>query len=143
MITVSLFKLAGAFLITSAIIFSPNVQGQDVVKKVVFAKGSSQAVLNGNLPRSFADYHAYTLKIRKGQQLSIDLQTAEKDAYVAIYETRVLGPDEDAILANEEHARSWSGAVPITSTYSVQVYGSSSVDEPSSGSPYKLKISVK
>ena len=134
---------AAAFLILTAILFSPNLLAQDVVRKVVFAKGSSQAVVAGRLPRSFADYHAYTLKIRKGQTLSISLETANKDAYVAVYETRILGPDEDAILANDEHSRSWSGPVPVTSTYSVQVYGSSSIDHPSSESPYKLTISVR
>ena len=130
-------------LIIQSVIYTPDLFAQDVVKKVVFAKGSSEAVLKGRLPRSFADYDAYTLKIRKGQKLTIDLETSEQDAHVAIYETQVLGPDEDSILGNDQHSRSWSGTVPVTSTYSVQVYGSSSVDHSSSAAPYKLTISVR
>jgi hypothetical protein len=136
------FQTVALLLIIPSVIYTPDLIAQDVVKRVVFSKGSSEAVLTGRLPRSFADYHAYTLKIRRGQKLTIDLETSEQDAYVAVYETQVLEPDEDAILGNDKHSRSWTGTVPVTSTYSVQVYGSSSVDHSSSAAPYRLTISV-
>jgi len=95
------------------------------------------------LPRKYADYDSYVLRAKKGQALSVKLTSADPDAYFAVYETQELGPDEDAILANDEKSREWSGKLPIKSEYSVQVYGVSSIDDGDSGAAYTIEISLR
>jgi hypothetical protein len=62
----------------------------------------------------------------------------------AIYETKELGPDEDMILPNNENLRLFTGKLPITSEYSVQVYGVSSIDDKDpTGAAYTIEISIR
>jgi hypothetical protein len=52
---------------------------------------------------------------------------------------------EDAIYANnDEKLRAWSGKLPITSEYSVQIYGVNSIDDKDpSGAAYTIEISLR
>lgn len=136
-------RLAIALLVGS-FIFSPAVSWAQVSKRVVFAKGKMSVSYRGKLPRKYTYYDSYVLRAKKGQVLSVKLTSKDPDAYFAIYETRELGPEEDAILANDEQSREWSGKLPIKSEYSIQVYGVGSIDDvDSSGAAYTIEISLR
>jgi hypothetical protein len=98
------------------------------------------AVYRGKLPRD-PDYDAYFFPARASQTLTVKLISDDPEAYVAIYETKQLGPDKDTVLANVERARNWSGRLPVTGEYSVQVY-----DPAENGLnrfAYKIEISLR
>jgi hypothetical protein len=119
------------------------VHGQ-IVKRVSFQKGQSAAVFKGKLPRNYADYHAYVLRARKGQTLTVKLITDDVDASITVFETKTLGPGEDGITPEEpKPLREWSGRLPLTSEYSVQIYGPDNIDKKGTGKTFTLEISVK
>ncbi len=63
---------------------------------------------------------------------------------LTVYETKELGPMDDAIYANnDEKLRAWSEKLPITSEYSVQIYGVSSIDSHSASGAYTIAISLR
>jgi hypothetical protein len=128
-------------LLALAFTVSPAVWGANVEKRVVFPKGKTSVSFKGKLPRHANDYDAYFFRAKAQQTLSIKLTSDDPEAYVAIFETRELGPVEDSMLANDEKSRQWSGKLPISSEYSVQVYGTSS-DQASSGAAYTIEISL-
>lgn len=130
-------------LLTGSFVFSPEVSGAEMTKRVVFAKGKTSVSYKGELPRNYANYDSYYFRAKKGQTLSLKLTTADPHAYLAVFETKELGPDEDAILANDEKSRQWSGKLPIKSEYSIQVYGVSTIDDDSSGAAYTLEITLR
>ncbi len=137
-------KLTVVLAVTISFVFSPQVTEAQVEKRVLFRKSKTSAVFTGKLPRFYADYDAYVLRARKGQTITVKLTTTEPGASFAIYETKVYGPDEDLIFPQNEMNRRYNGRLPITSEYSVQVYGVSSSDSPnSSGSPYTIEISLR
>lgn len=141
-LSLTIRSLAIVLLVVS-FVFSPEVLGAEVTKRVVFPKGKKSVSYKGKLTREYASYDSYLLRAQKGQTLTVKLTTADRDAYFAIYETKMLGPDEDAILANDEKSRRWSGKLPIKSEYSVQVYGVSTIDDDSSGAAYTIEISLR
>jgi len=115
---------------------------QTIEKRVVFAKGKYSATYAHKLPSRYADYDAYVLRAKKGQTLTVKLHADDPNAYISIYEIKVLGPDEDSIIGDIEYPRQWSGTLPITSEYSVQVYGPRSIDGRAHGS-YTIEISIR
>ena len=136
--------LAACLSVFLIVLFSAEISAQ-VEKRVVFAKGKYGASYKGTLPRNYADYDAYVLRAKRGQTLSFKLTTNDPNAYVAVFETQQeLGPDEDMISAGEEqYPRIWSGKLPVTSEYSVQVYGARSFGQTSSRAPYTIEITVR
>lgn len=132
-------------VIAIAVILSAQILvNAQVERRVVFAKGKNSATHSGKLPRNYADYDAYVFRAKRGQTLSVKLTSSDPIAYVVVYETKQLGPDEDMISAGpDEFQREWSGALPITSEYSVQVYGVRSSGERSNRTTYTLEISLK
>jgi hypothetical protein len=127
-----------------SLVFSPEVIGQQVEKRVVFAKGKTSATYSGKLPKAYADYDAYILKAKKGQTITVKLTSDDPNASFAIYETENLGPSEDQIVAQDPKVRTFSGKLPITSEYAVQIYGVNSFEQgDGSGATYTIEISVK
>lgn len=136
-------RLVIALLVVS-FVFSPEVSGAEITKRVVFPKGKKSVSYKGKLTRQYASYDAYLLRAKKSQTLTVKLTTTDRDASFAVYETKELGPDEDTILPNNETLRQWTGKLPITSEYSVQVYGVSSIDDTdASGAAYTIEISLR
>ncbi len=126
------------------LVFSPETFADGIEKRVVFPKGKKTVSYKGKLPRDYADYDAYVLKARKGQTITVKLTTAESTASFAIYETKIFGPDEDLIFPQNELNRAYTGKLPITSEYSIQVYGVTSSDGGrSSGAAYTIEISLR
>lgn len=126
----------------AAVILVTNAAAGDVVRKVVFPRGKNTVVYRGKLPNKFADYHAYTIKLKKGQRLTVKLTTPDDDASFSIFETRRLGPAEDLIFDSKPDYRQFSGLAPITSEYSIQIYGVKDIDDKASGAPYSVEITV-
>ncbi len=133
--------LAVGLLLFLALAFSAQAQ---TVKRVQFQKGKTVASFKGKLPLQYADYDAYVLRARKGQTLSVKLITDDADASITVYETKILGPGEDAITPEEPKPLSeWSGKLPLTSEYSVQIYGPPNFAQKGTGKTYTIEISVK
>jgi len=114
-------------------------QGKE--QAIRFAKGSAaSATYKGRVPKSEYDYDAYLLKRAKaGQVLGFTLESADPAARVVVYAME-LGPTEDLIAPAKlggAPLRKWSGKLPVTGGYSVQVYGKRP------GTSYTLKVSLK
>lgn len=136
-------SLAVFLAIFSFVLFVEKTSAQ-VEKRVVFAKGKYSATYRGSLPRNYPDFDAYFFRARRGQTLTFKLTTAEPDAWVTVYETQdELDPTEDIVPADIEYPRSWSGTLPVTSEYSVQVYGVRQDGGPSKRSAYTIEITIR
>ena len=101
--------------------FSSAIYGASVEKRVALPKGRGSVTYRGKLPKQY-DYDAYIVPAKKGRFITVRLVSTDPDAYVAIYETKVLGPDEDTILASDRRFAQWTGQVPVNGEYSIQVY---------------------
>jgi hypothetical protein len=127
-----------------SLVFSPEVIGKQVEKRVVFPKGKATVSYSGKLPKAYADYDAYILKAKKGQTISVKLITDDPNASFAIYETENLGPSEDQIVGQDTKVRTFTGKLPITSEYAVQIYGVSSFEQgDGTGAAYTIEITLK
>lgn len=105
-------------------LFPQEIFGSTVEKRVLFPKGKGTLTFRGKLPREF-DYDAYVFAAKKGRYVTVKLISTDSDAYLAIYETKTLGPDQDAILPNDKRSVEWTGQLPVGGEYSVQVYDAS------------------
>ena len=119
---------------------APLLARQGKEQAVRFAKGSATATYKGRVPKSEYDYDAYLLKrARAGQTLGFTLESADPAARVVVY-AMDLGPADDLIAPAKlggAPLRKWSGKLPVTGGYSVQVYGKRP------GTLYTLKVSLK
>src|SRR5687768_4591403 len=78
----------GIDLIVVSFIYSPEVSGAEITKRVVFPKGKTSVSYKGSLTREYASYDSYLLRARKGQTITVKLTTTDRDASFAIYETK-------------------------------------------------------
>ena len=104
--------------------------------QVRFAKGRSSASYNGALPVGTAEYDAYVLRARAGQTLTVSLDSEDEKAYLVVY-SMDLGPGEDRITP-EGAVRDWTGPLPVSGQYSVQVY-----TDGAGGDAYRVEIGVR
>lgn len=128
-------------LLILAFVFPPEVLGAGVEKRVIFPKGQTTVSYRGKLPLHEGNYDAYFFPAKKMQTLTVKLTCDDPEAFLAIYETKELGPDEDTILAFDQRARDWTGRLPVTGEYSVQVYDAS--ENGINRAPYTLEISLR
>jgi hypothetical protein len=128
-------------LLAFAFVFPPEVVGAGVAKRVVFPKGKTAVSYRGKVPLQEGDYDAYFFPAKKMRTLTVKLTCDDPEAYLAIYETKELGPDADTILANDGRAREWTGRLPVTGEYSVQVYDAS--ENGINRAAYTLEISLR
>lgn len=127
-------------LLFASLVFPPEVSGAQIEKRVLFKKGKTSVTYKGKLPLN-SGYDAYFFPAKKRQTLTVKLGSDDPDAYLAIYETRELGPEEDTILANGERSREWTGRLPVTGEYSVQVYDAS--ENGINRAAYTIEISLR
>jgi hypothetical protein len=128
-------------LLTFSFVFPPEVVGAGVEKRVVFPKGKTTVTYRGKLPLHEGNYDAYFFPAKKMQTLTVKLVSDDPEAFLAIYETKELGPDEDTILGFDKRAREWTGRLPVKGEYSVQVYDAS--ENGVNRAPYTLEISLR
>lgn len=134
-------RISTICLLALSFIFPPEVVGAGIEKRVVFPKGRTTVSYRGKLPLREGNYDAYFFPARKTQTLTVKLTCDDPEAFLAIYETKVLGPDEDVILAFDQRAREWTGRLPVTGEYSVQVYDAS--ENGINRAAYTLDISLR
>jgi predicted ATPase len=115
--------------------------GAGVEKRVVFPKGKTTVNYRGKTPLHEGNYDAYYFPAKKMQTLTVKLACDDAEAYLAIYETKELGPDEDTILANDLRSREWTGRLPVNGEYSVQVYDAS--ENGVNRAAYTVEISLR
>ena len=127
-------------LLTISLLFPPEVIGAGIEKRVVFPKGKTTVSYRGKMPRH-GDYDAYYFPAKKRQTLTVKLTCDDAEAYLAIYETKEIGPDEDTILANDARSREWTGRLPVAGEYSVQVYDAS--ENGINRAAYTIEISLR
>ena len=127
-------------LLTLSLVFPPEVFGGDMEKRVVFPKGRTAVSYRGRAPFR-SDYHAYFFPAKKMRTLTVKLTCDDPEAHLAIYETKALDPGEDTILAFDQRAREWTGRLPVTGEYSVQVYDAS--ENGINRAAYTLEISLR
>jgi hypothetical protein len=122
----------------------PNAAiANDVVKKVTFPRGRSTIIYNDKLPEQYAVYHAYVVRARRGQRLTVKLTSTDQDASFSIYETKGFGPDEDTIFLQDPAVREHTAVLPITSEYSIQIYGVRNINDAPSGDRYTVQITLR
>ncbi|MDX1932097.1 MAG: hypothetical protein SFU56_05800 [Capsulimonadales bacterium] len=112
---------------------------QGVEKEVRFRRGEKSVVLTGRIPKTAFDYDAYVMRARAGQRLSVRLTASDKAAGLRIYSLE-RGPIDDQIAPTRttgDLPRDWSGKLPESGRYSIQVYGKRQ------GTSYKLRVAVE
>lgn len=124
-----------------AFVFPPEVLAGGIVKRVTFPKGKTTVSYRGKLPLKDYNYDAYFFPAKKMRTLTVKLTCDDPDGYLAIYETKELGPDEDTILANSERSRQRTGRLPVTGEYNVQVYDAS--ENGINRAAYTIEISLR
>ena len=134
-------NLLASCLLIFSLLLPPEVVGAGIEKRVVFPKGQRAVSYRGKLPLHEGNYDAYFFPAKKGRTLTVKLACDDAEAYLAIYETKELGPDEETILANDKRSREWTGRLPVTGEYSVQVYDAS--ENGINRAPYTLEISLR
>jgi len=127
-------------LVFASLIFPPEVLGDGIEKRVVFPKGKATVTYRGKVPFG-GDRDSYVVRAAKGKTLSVKLISEDAEAFIAIYETKVLGPEEDTVLGFDKKVSVWSGKVPVTGEYDVQVHDAS--ENGINRAPYTIEISLK
>lgn len=110
-------KLVASALLLSAI---APVMGQDKVSTVPvsFVKGSSSATMKGN----FGGYDSvnYTLSARAGQTMTVKI-TGSSSANFNVFKPGDA-PGNATAVGSGSVGTDWSGALPATGKYTVQVF---------------------
>ena len=129
-------------LVTTAMALPPELYA-DNGRRVVFARGKDTATYSGRLPRRTGDYYYYLVRAKKGQTLTVQLDSVAPGARLAVFETKLLGPEEDALLSPGDGKQEWSGKLPVTSDYSIQVYDMPDAGARPSAAQYIITITVR
>jgi hypothetical protein len=137
----SAISISTICLLVFSFVLPPEVVGAGVEKRVVFPKGKTNVSYRGKLPLHEGIYDAYFFPAKKMQTLTVKLTCDDPEAFLAIYETKELGPDEDTILAYDQRSREWTGRLPVKGEYSVQVYDAS--ENGINRAAYTLEISLR
>jgi hypothetical protein len=110
-----------------------SVEAAEIAKNITFVKGQSSAVVQSSVVRG--DRDVYTLRVRAGQAMFVNLTAIESNAAFTIYapksETPVPGTEEENDVA------SWSGSTSTSGAYRIVVGGTRG------NATYKLHVSVK
>jgi hypothetical protein len=110
-----------------------SVEAAELAKNITFAKGKSSAVVESSVVRG--DRDIYTLRVRAGQTMSVNVNAIERNAAFSVYapksETPVPGTEEGKDVA------SWNGTIETSGAYRIVVGGTRG------NATYKLNVSVK
>jgi len=112
MLRPSLIVALGALALTQPALAQDHTR----TERVQFARGTSAATLHGNVHGY--DSVDYVIGARRGQTLSVRMQTSNASAYF-----NVLPPGGgDAALDGAANVVDWRGALPANGDYVVRVY---------------------
>jgi hypothetical protein len=118
----------------SSVFFSTMpVEAAEIARGIAFAKGQSSASVKGSVIRG--DRDVYTLRVRAGQHMSVNVTATENNAAFSIYapqsETPIPGTEEGNDVA------SWNATTRTSGAYRIVVGGTRG------NATYELHVSVK
>jgi hypothetical protein len=125
-------KLTAAFIgLLLAATFAFAAQ-EGLTKRVRFARGRTTATLKNSVVRGTRD--RYMVGARAGQKMTVSITSVERNAVFTIH-----APSHDTLEgAGEAHdARSWSGKLPESGDYVIEVGGTRG------NATYTLKLTVR
>lgn len=122
-----------------AIVF-PQQASADTGRKVIFPKGKKSVSYSSKLPSEMGKYYYYLISARKGQKLTVKLDSKAEGAMFAIYGTTPRNGMEDVLLSFDHQAREFSDMVPDTKGYWIRVYNEANKRRPER---YKITITLE
>jgi len=125
---------------TAALLFIPAM-AKDVVHKaqVHFDKGTSGGTMHGKIKGY--DTFNYTLGAKAGQYMRVNLETKHTATYFNIFEPG-KGPGGAAMYIGTTQGNSYTGNLPSSGTYTIQVYMMRSAARRNETANYKLHIGI-
>jgi hypothetical protein len=113
------FKLALAAALLCGVSVAPaTLQAQGTVKPVAiqFAKGASSKVVKGTIRGDQS--RLYTINVKAGQTLKVKLVTSNSSSYF-----NITAPGaEQALFIGSTEGNSYTGVVPSSGNYTIDVY---------------------
>ncbi|HZG51776.1 MAG TPA: hypothetical protein VEZ40_06540 [Pyrinomonadaceae bacterium] len=105
---------------------------EGVTKRVRFARGRTTATLKNSVVRGTRD--RYLIEARAGQKMTVSIASVERNAVFTIH-----APSHDTLAgAGEMHeARNWSGKLPESGDYVIEVGGTRG------NATYTLKVAIR
>jgi hypothetical protein len=136
-----------ALILTIALLLSPltSLHAEGVRKTIHFPRGQSAATLSGGVVRG--DRDRYDITAKAGQTMTVGIRSVEKNAVFTIYQPGYRATTEDGIptivgatlagAGEGEDAMQWSGTLPASGTYLIEVGGTRG------NASYKLTVGIK
>jgi hypothetical protein len=106
---------------------------------VHFTKGASSATLRGTL--SGYDTVRYTVSARAGQTMTVTVG-GSANANFNVFAPGVV-PGEGEALGSNDEMRRWSGTLPASGTYVVQVYQMRAQARRGEKAPHTLTVAIR
>lgn len=120
------------FVMVALIAMASAATAEGIRKRVRFPRGSTSTVLKNSVIRG--DIDTYLLGARKGQTMTVRITSLEDNAVFLIYKP---GGKEALEGAGEgEDAMEWSGELPATGDYVIEVGGTRG------NATYKLEVKI-
>lgn len=105
------------------------------IERVEFERGRDTIVICGETP--LGSFDRYTVAAREGQQMNVEIRSAEEGAKAHIYTTN-NSTSEDVFMTPDRGTISWSGRLPQTSDYYIEIG-----DDEGYVTPYTLTITIR
>ncbi len=114
-------------------------QGRPYVVRVQFAPGTSSTVLRGSITGGFGD--DYEFDAFGGQRVTVQVVKGwSKDSQFDVYQV-IRGGIDTKELTSLNSARTWSGILPSSGTWNIDVYGAETMDH-QTVYPYALVLTI-
>ena len=110
----------------------PAQKGTHITRRVKFARGQSSTTIKGRA--NWGASYIYLLQARAGQTLTVNIEG------VPVFRIVPPGARNYEALAGADNVKEWSGRLPRTGTYQINV---GHANDAYSEAPYELKISVQ
>lgn len=130
-----------SILLTALLALTPALAGaadKVTTTPVQFAKGTSSATLRGTV--AGYDTVRYTVGARAGQTMTVTL-AGSANASFNVYAPGVV-PGQGEALGSTDEKRRWTGTLPASGTYVVQVYQMRAQARRGEKAPHTLTVAI-
>ncbi|QHB71059.1 g-type lysozyme inhibitor [Stenotrophomonas sp. 364] len=130
-----------SILLTALLALVPTLAGaadKVTTTPVQFAKGTSSATLRGTV--AGYDTVRYTVAARAGQTMTVTLG-GSANANLNVYAPGVV-PGQGEALGSTDETRRWTGTLPASGTYVVQVYQMRAQARRGEKAPHTLTVAI-